>query len=48
MSDEEEIKDEEEIEKKRDELTEEELEKAAGGAVSAYLIIDGRPGLSSK
>jgi hypothetical protein len=47
MSDEKEIKDEE-IKKKSDELTKEELDKAAGGAVNAYLIIDGRPGPSLK
>ena len=40
------MSDEEEIKKKSDELTKEELEKAAGGAVNAYLIIDGRPGPS--
>jgi hypothetical protein len=47
MSDEKEIKDEEEIKKKSDELAKEELDKAAGGAVNAYLVIDGRPGPST-
>ena len=37
------------VEKKPEakELKESELEKATGGAVNAYLIIDGRPGPST-
>ena len=36
-----------ENQKTNDELSNEELEKVQGGAVNAYLIIDGRPGPST-
>jgi hypothetical protein len=35
------------VEEKRKELTPTEQEQVAGGAVNAYLIIDGRPGPST-
>ena len=36
-----------EVAKKPEELSPEELEAVSGGAVNAYLIVDGRPGLST-